>query len=158
MKPGGQRQVKAPMVLTQKNWQLCCLEEHSSTSAAQRVPGGSGQGPPGLRASQGRHPGDGSRPHAVGACEMPLGGTGTEPPGAWVGREGCHLCRSCRSPPAGSLGGRRTGSCPRCFCRGRDMAWGPGCTRPHLEGTQHSEGSVRHSWGAQGLGSPPPPC
>lgn len=39
MKPGGQRQVKAPMVLTQKNWQLCCLEVHSSRSVAQMVPG-----------------------------------------------------------------------------------------------------------------------
>lgn len=34
-------------MLAQKNWQLCCLEEHSSRSAAQMVPAGSGQGPPG---------------------------------------------------------------------------------------------------------------
>lgn len=80
MKPGGQRQVKAPMVLTQKNWQLCCLEEHSSTSAAQRIPAGSGQGPPGLGASQGRHPGDGTRPHAVGGhVRCPCRGQGQSP-------------------------------------------------------------------------------
>jgi hypothetical protein len=45
MKPGGQRQVKAPMVLRQMNWQLCCLEEHSSRSVAQKVPETQGAGP-----------------------------------------------------------------------------------------------------------------
>lgn len=80
----------------------------------------------------------------------PLRRTGTEPHGPWVWEEGCHLGRSCRSPPAGSHGGRHTGSCPQCFCRGRDMAWGPGCTHPHLDGTQHSGGSDRHSWGLRG--------
>lgn len=32
VKPGGHLQVKPPMVLTQRNWQLCCLVEHSSRS------------------------------------------------------------------------------------------------------------------------------
>lgn len=32
VKPGGHLQVKPPMVLTHKNWQLCCLVEHSSRS------------------------------------------------------------------------------------------------------------------------------
>lgn len=30
--PVGHLQVKPPIVLTQLNWQLCCLVEHSSTS------------------------------------------------------------------------------------------------------------------------------
>lgn len=65
MKPGGQRQVKEPMVLAQKNRQLCCLEEHSSRSAAQTVPAGSGQGAPGLGTSQGKDPRAGVQRHAV---------------------------------------------------------------------------------------------
>lgn len=37
--------MKAPMVLRQMNWQLCCLEEHSSRSVAQKVPETQGAGP-----------------------------------------------------------------------------------------------------------------
>lgn len=70
------------------------------------------------------------------------GGPGTETHRAWGGR---HLCRSCRPPPAGSLGDRSTRSCPRCFCRGRHTVWGPGHTRPHLEGRQHAGASHRCS-------------
>lgn len=32
VKPGGHLQVNPPMVFTHKNWQLCCLVEHSSRS------------------------------------------------------------------------------------------------------------------------------
>lgn len=32
VKPGGHLQVKPPSVLTQRNWQLCCLVWHSSRS------------------------------------------------------------------------------------------------------------------------------
>ena len=38
------------------------------------------------------------------------------------------------------------------------MAWGPGCTHPHLEGTQRSGGSDRHSWGLRGRGLHPGPA
>lgn len=53
-------------MLAQKNWQLCCLEEHSSRSAAQTVPTSSEQGPLGLGASQGKDPRVGVQCHAVG--------------------------------------------------------------------------------------------
>lgn len=32
VKPAGHLQVKPPMVFTHRNWQLCCLVEHSSKS------------------------------------------------------------------------------------------------------------------------------
>lgn len=35
--PEGHLQVKPPMVFTQRNWQLCCLVEHSSKSVCQNV-------------------------------------------------------------------------------------------------------------------------
>lgn len=35
--PEGHLQVKPPMVFTQRNWQLCCLVEHSSRSGCQNV-------------------------------------------------------------------------------------------------------------------------
>lgn len=37
VKPGGHLQLKPPMTLTQRNWQLCCLVEHSSRSAGTRT-------------------------------------------------------------------------------------------------------------------------
>lgn len=36
VKPGGHLQVNPPMVLTHKNWQLCCLVEHSSRSEKEK--------------------------------------------------------------------------------------------------------------------------
>lgn len=35
--PEGHLQVKPPIVFTQRNWQLCCLVEHSSKSGRQNV-------------------------------------------------------------------------------------------------------------------------
>lgn len=159
MKPGGQRQVKAPMVLTQKNWQLCCLEVHSSRSVAQMVPG-LRPGP-----SWDRELPRGTIlemvPYAMQweggeiVQDMPWASPGGSDEALQGMREGHHLCRSCRPPPAGSRGGRHTGSCLLCFCRGRCTAWGSGCTHPHLEGMAAYR---RIEWtlpGAQGLGSLP---
>lgn len=110
--------------------QVCGTDGPHGLRAGTPVAGGF----PGER-PQGWHPmprsGEGMR--GRGHSRGIPGGLGMEPHRAWGGR---HLCRSCRPPPAGSLGGRRTGSCPRCFCRGRHMVWGPGRTHLYLEGRQ----------------------
>lgn len=123
--PGGHLQVKPPMVFTHKNWQLCCLVEHSSKSGCQNVP------------SFIKHYLDSWTLQA--ATQNYLCSEGME--------KGTHLCRSFHLAAGCTLLGKSTGNCPLCSYTGSCMAWETENIRPNLKrrwNTQWGHTSIQH--------------